>query len=148
MKEHTFLITPTKWLGEGKIKLSMSDEELHYYTQWDLTSRDNDGQISAMQEVQIKGLADIMYNHFVLSEILGDHFVIELENAALGKIIGKGVMKEDVIGWEFRNSELGFEGYEFYQRQKDGSYLMQAEFATVDQHRTVIKGKIWQKAIK
>lgn len=148
MKEHNFLITPKKWLGEGKIQLSMSEEELHYYTKWNADPRDNEGQISAVQEVQIQGLADMMYNHFVFSEMLGDHFVIELENATLGKIFGKGVIKESVIGWEFRNSELGFEGYELYQLQKDGSYLMQAEYSSLDQYRTMIKGKIWQKKVE
>jgi hypothetical protein len=73
-----------------------------------------------------------------------DSFAIELENQALGKIVGGGVINDKVIGWEFRMPELGFEGFEFYERQEDDSYLMHAEYTTSDQFRTLIKGRVWQ----
>ena len=50
-----------------------------------------------------------------------------------------------MIAWEFRVPEIGFEGFETYEKQPDDTYLMHAEYATDDQLRTVIKGKIWQK---
>ena len=40
--------------------------------------------------------------------------------------------------------DLGFEGFEFYEKQKDDSYLMRAEYSTTDQYRTLIIGKIWE----
>jgi len=146
MMEHPFLFTKKNWLGEGKIKLSMVEEELDFFTRWNLAKKDSQGQISAFQEVQIKGMTEMMHNQFFLTEVTPTHFTIELENAALGTIIGKGVIKEDLIAWEFRNPEMGFEGFEFYEKQKDDSYLMRAEYATSDQYRTVIRGKIWEKA--
>lgn len=144
-EEHPFLFSPKKWLGEGKIQLSVSDEELDFYTRWSLGGLDPEGQIPATQEVQIKGVSDIMQNQFTITELVGNRFNIELENAALGKIEGKGIIKDNTIAWEFRNSEIGFEGFEFYEKQADGSYLMRAEYATPDQYRTVIRGKIWEK---
>lgn len=132
-------------MGQGKIKLSMVEEELDFFTKWNMGAVDGEGQIPALQEVQIKGMNDIMHNNFVITEIGSGSFTIELENAALGVIKGKGVIKENLIAWEFRDNELEFEGFEFYEKQEDGSYLMRAEYATSDQYRTIIKGKIWEK---
>lgn len=145
MKEHTFLFESKKWLGEGTIKLSMSDEELRFYTRWNLGKLDPDGRIPAFQEVQISGVDDAMHNQFLITDLTNTHFNIELENAALGRITGKGIIKENLIAWEFRNKEIGFEGFEFYERQEDGSYLMRAEYATPDHFRTIIRAKIWER---
>lgn len=145
MKDHTFLFESKKWLGEGTIKLSMSDEELRFYTRWNLGAIDPAGKIPAFQEVQITGVEEAMQNQFLITDLTPTHFNIELENAALGKITGKGLIKDKLIAWEFRNKEIGFEGFEFYERQEDGSYLMRAEYATPDHFRTMIRAKIWER---
>lgn len=145
MTEHPFLLEPKKWLGEGKITLSMVEEELDFFTSWNLGALDQDGAIAAMQEVQIKGMNDVMQNQFHISDLSDTQFTIELENAALGTIYGKGIIKNNLIAWEFRDNEMGFEGFEFYEKQDDGTYLMRAEYATPDQFRTTIRGKIWEK---
>lgn len=145
MKEHPFLLEPKQWLGEGKINLSMVEEELDFMTRWSLGERDCQGLISAEQEVQIKGMNDTVYNQFIITEITGLTFNIELKNASLGIIVGKGFIKEDLIAWEFRNNDLEFEGFEFYEKQKDGTYLMRSEYVSSDQYRTTIRGKIWEK---
>jgi len=145
MNEHPFIFTVKNWLGEGKIKLSMVEEELNFYTSWNLGARNPQGEISAFQEVQIKDISEVMQNQFLITDMTPTHFKIELENASLGTIVGKGIIKGDLIAWEFRDSDMGFEGFEFYEKQKDGSYLMRAEYATPEQHRTIIRGKIWQK---
>jgi hypothetical protein len=68
-----------------------------------------------------------------------------LENQALGKITGKGLINEKVIAWEFRVEDIGFEGFELYEKQDDLTYLMRAEYATSDQFRTLIQGRVWQQ---
>jgi hypothetical protein len=123
----------------------MVEDELEFFTRWSLENKDDEGVIPASQEVQIKGLSDIMQNQFKISEVTGTQFTITLENATLGKITGKGIIKDDLIAWEFRNPEIGFEGFEFYEKQPDGSYLMRAEYATPEQDRTYIRGKIWER---
>ena len=145
MKDHPFLFEPKKWLGEGKIQVSMSDEELSLYTCWEANAKNGEGQIPAVQEVQITGVSEMMLNQFLISDQSATQFTIELENASLGKIIGKGVIKDRLIAWEFRDNEVGFEGFEFYEAQDDGTYLMRAEYATPDQFRTIIRGTIWEK---
>lgn len=147
MIQHHFLFHPTSWLGEGKISLSVSDEVLPFYTRWNLGAKSPEGEISAKQEVQIAGISDVMNNHFLIYDLTPTEFKIELENATLGKIIGKGVIKDTIIAWEFRSEELGFDGFELYERQEDGSYLIRAEYATADACRTTIEGKIWEKVI-
>jgi len=148
MSEHSFLFEQKDWLGEGSINLSMVEDELQFYTRWNLGGADSSGEISALQEIQIQGISDVMHNQFCFRSITPTSFEIELENAALGLITGKGIIKDGLIAWEYRNPELGFEGFEFYEKQEDGSYHMRAEYATDDQSRTMIQGKIWQKGGK
>ena len=81
---------------------------------------------------------------FVLRFSLPANFSIDLENQALGKITGNGLINDKVIAWEFRVEDIGFDGFEFYEEQPDNSYLMHAEYATSDQFRTLIQGKVWQ----
>ena len=35
---------------------------------------------------------------------------------------GNGIINDKVIAWEFRVEDLGFEGFEFYEKQSDNSY--------------------------
>ena len=144
MSAHSFILSPSQWLGEGKIVLNMVEEELSFFTRWNVSNKDPSGLIECVQEIQVKGLSDIMMNQFVFTNLSPNSFTIELENQALGKIVGTGVINDKVIGWEFRLPELGFEGFEFYEKQPDNSYLMHAEYSTSDQFRTLIKGKVWR----
>jgi len=143
MTNHAFILSPNSWLGEGKIQLSMVEEELGFYTRWNVASPDNGGKIECVQEIQVKGLSDVMINQFSFFDLTPSSFSIELENQALGKVIGSGIINDKVIAWEFRVNELGFEGFEFYEKQSDNSYFMRAEYATSDQFRTIIQGKVW-----
>jgi hypothetical protein len=144
MENHLFLLQPHGWLGEGRIKLNMVDEELFFFTRWVVNPRNESGEIECLQEIQVKGMSDIMHNQFMIKNLSPGTFLIELENQALGKVQGDGVINDKVIAWEFRIKDLGFEGFEFYEKQPDNSYLMRAEYATSDQFRTIISGKLWQ----
>jgi len=123
----------------------MVDEQLSFFTRWDIPAVSSKGRIDSLQEIQISGLQDMMQNQFSIYDISDKGFNIELENQTLGKIVGKGLINEKLIGWEFRLGELGFEGFEFYEATGDpNTYLMHAEYATTDDFRTIIHGKIWQ----
>lgn len=145
MKHHPFLFTPITWLGQGQISLSMAQEELTFFTRWTVNHVDTDGKITCAQEIQIKGLSDIMHNDFLLFDLKEGSFTIDLENEALGRVTGKGLIDEKMIAWEFRVEDLGFDGFEIYEKQDDKNYNLRAEYATGDQFRTLIKGKLWQK---
>lgn len=142
---HPFILSPSLWLGEGKIQLNMVEEELSFFTKWNVSKKDELGKIECIQEIQVKGLSDIMQNQFLFYDLSPGAFNIELENVALGKITGTGIISDKVIAWEFKVNDIGFEGFEFYEKQDDLSYLMRAEYATADQFRTIITGKVWQK---
>lgn len=142
---HVFLLEPGAWLGQGKIQLNMVAEELTFFTRWNIGLSDPKGRIECLQEIQVKGLSDIMHNQFAMYNFTSGEFAIDLENQALGKIIGKGLVNDKVIAWEFRIEEMGFDGFEFYEKIDDKNYLMRAEYATSDQFRTLIEGKIWQE---
>ncbi len=143
---HQFLLTPSSWLGQGKIQLNMVAEELAFFTRWNAENADGDGRIECLQEIQVKGLSDIMHNEFLIYNVttVGE-FSIDLENQALGKITGIGLVNERVIAWEFRVEEIGFEGFELYEKQDENNYLMRAEYATNDQFRTLIQGRLWKQ---
>jgi hypothetical protein len=142
---HNFIFSNDDWLGEGTIRLSMSEEPLHFVTRWKRHSEDPSGIIEVIQEVQIKGINEIMINHFTFSKSEGKNIEITLENNTVGKVEGKGVVNPAVIGWEFNNPEVHFQGFEFYEKQNDDQYLMRGEYSSDDDYRTFITGKIWKK---
>lgn len=146
MKGHLFIFSEGVWLGEGKIKLNMLEEELVFFTRWIVRYRENNDPIECTQEIQVKGLSDLMTNHFILTDFSQNDFSVVMENHAVGKVSGKGILNEDRIGWEFRVKEIGFEGFEFYEKKSDDSYIVHGEFATSDELRTTIQGRIWRQA--
>lgn len=140
---HPFIFKPGQWLGEGRITLNMMDEELPFYTKWRVPLPDDGQRIDCVQEIQIAGLSDLMLNEFSFFDLGPRDFTIELENQSLGKVVGVGLVTPERVAWEFRLNHLGFEGFEFYQKVDDENYKMHAEYATTDEFRTVIHGRIW-----
>ena len=146
MAMHHFLLTPSSWLGQGKIQLNMVSEELGFFTRWNAENVDGSGRIECLQEIQVKGLSDIMHNEFLIYNLSATgEFSIDLENQALGRVTGTGLINEKIIAWEFRVEEIGFEGFELYEKQDENNYLMRAEYATSDQFRTLIQGRLWKQ---
>ncbi|MGD0664223.1 MAG: hypothetical protein ABSA17_00645 [Rhabdochlamydiaceae bacterium] len=146
MNKHLFIFSPSTWLGEGKIQLNMVEEELPFYTKWNITQKDPEGKIECIQQIQVKGLSEMMHNQLMFSDFATGNFLIELDNPSIGRVTGKGLITDKMIAWEFRVPQIGFEGFETYEKQPDDSYIMHAEYATADQLRTVIKGKVWQES--
>ena len=144
MSTHSFILEPGSWLGQGTISFSESSDQLKFYTRWKV-SKSKAQLINCFQEIEIEGIGEKMENTFILSDLSPINFHIKLENHLLGSVDGKGVIDEKLIAWEFRDpGTTGFEGYEVYELQPDGSYLMRAEYASSDQMRTIVQGKIWR----
>lgn len=141
---HKFIFSPGIWLGQGLISFSMSPEQLQFNTRWTISEEEND-EISLQQEVEIHDAQDKMLNKFTLSAFQQDSFTVCLRNDILGKVTGKGVADEKIIAWEFRGTDLNFEGFEVFEKQDEEGYLTRAEFTSKDQMRTTIEGTIWKK---
>jgi hypothetical protein len=144
IKPHSFIFSPGKWLGEGKIHLNQFEEELPFFTRWTVQPME-EKEIECMQEIQVKGLSEIMVNHFRIFQIASSTFSLVMDNHAIGTVEGAGILHELAFGWEFRVPELGFEGFEYYEQESEESYRMRGEFATTDQLRTTMKGRIWKQ---
>lgn len=144
MVNHEFLLSPGKWIGEGKVTFSTSPEHLRFYTKWQI-EKDDSGNLHCQQYVEMEGGQDRVENIFMISEVLPDSFVIQLSNDLLGRISGKGVIDPETIAWEFRGSEE-FEGFEVYELQDNGDYMLHAEYSSTEQFRTIIDGRIWKKS--
>ena len=144
MNKHVFIFSPGIWLGEGKIILNMVEEELNFFTKWNLGGRDLAEKIQGNQEIQINGITESMRNELTFFDFMKSGFSVEMENMNVGRIVGTGVFDDKLIAWEFRNNEMNFEGYETYYLQDDGKYKMHAEYVTSDQFRTQIDGKIYR----
>jgi len=142
LNNHLFLFSPISWIGEGTIILNMVEEELSFYTKWNIFDPNSSGKISALQEIQIDGISENMENKLLFYDFNKKGFSVEMENVSLGKLQGSGIVDEKVVAWEFRSQD--FEGFETYCKQEDGSYLMHSEYVTADQFRTQIEGRIWQ----
>lgn len=142
MLNHKFFFQPGSWKGEGTITLTLSDDELKYHTEWQVQPERN-GVICCTQHVQIDGGGEKVINELSFSEVTADKFAVKLDNAMIGTVFGKGLIDDKVIAWEYRDGKVGFEGFEVYERNDDGSYAMRGEYASDDQTRTQIKGEIW-----
>ncbi|MFA5249823.1 MAG: hypothetical protein WC371_00205 [Parachlamydiales bacterium] len=141
--KHEFILKPNNWIGEGTITLNMVEEELSFYTKWQVQGSDFAGKIASSQELQIAGIAENMRNELTFYDFNDKRFSVEMENSNIGRVSGSGVYDEKLIAWEFRSKELNFEGFESHYLQPDGSYLMHVEYVTSDQFRTQIEGRLW-----
>jgi len=143
LKKHDFILNPNNWIGEGTITLNMVEEELAFYTKWQVQTPDFAGKIVSSQELQITGIAENMRNELTFYDFTSNSFTVEMENLNIGKVIGVGIFDKNVVAWEFRENDLHFEGFETYKLNKDGSYQMHAEYVTSDQSRTQINGRLY-----
>lgn len=146
MANHLFIFSPGTWSGEGKIALSMVEEELIFNAKWGVQNKDLTGKIVCVQEIQIQGLSENMRNELSFYDFHSNSFSVDMENQNVGRIVGTGVFDDKTIGWEFRNNDASFEGYETYSLQSDGSYRMKGEYVTSDQFRTQIEAHIWPQS--
>lgn len=146
--KHSFIFSPGAWVGEGKISLSMVEEELFFNTAWNVQTRDFSGKVLCAQDIQVRGLSEGMRNELLFFDFQNNAFSVEMENQNIGRILGTGIYDDQVIGWEFRNRDVSFEGFETYYLQEDGSYKMRGEYITSDQFRTQIEAKIWLDSTK
>jgi hypothetical protein len=141
-KCHPFLFQPGVWSGSGQIVLNMVEEALSFTTQWIVHPKDVLGKILGSQKIQIQGLSDEMLNELCFYDIKGKGFSVDFSNANIGRVVGLGIFDETSVGWEFTNNDLGFEGFETYLLQSDGTYLMHAEYLTSEQFRTQIQARL------
>ncbi len=144
MAKHAFIFASGYWIGEGRIAFSASPEYVHYYTRWQI-EKENSGLILCQQEVEMQGGGDNVHNRFQITSVTPSSFAITLENDLVGKVSGKGVIDDQTIAWEFRGHS-SFEGFEVYELQDNGDYMVHAEYASPDQFRTIIDGRVWQKS--
>ena len=143
MFNHTFILSPGTWRGEGKILLNMVEEELIFNTNWAVLNKDFAGKVTCAQDIQIHGLSENMRNELTFYDFQEKTFAVDMENQNVGHIVGQGVYDDKTIAWEFRNNDMNFEGFETYDLQSDGSYLMKGEYVTSDQFRTLIEARLW-----
>lgn len=140
---HVFILQPGIWVGEGKITFSASPEHVRFYTKWIIQDTQNE-QIACKQTVEMQGGMDPVYNEFTFSNLKSDGFTIELQNDLFGNLKGTGILEAKTIAWEFRGHSQ-FEGFEVYELQDNGDYMLHAEYASPDLFRTIIDGRIWKK---
>ena len=147
---HVFLLSPSHWIGEGKITFSAASDVLKFYTRWIIAPPSGEGkqltEVLSTQDVEMQGGEDQIKNRFILSNVTPHTFDIQLENELVGIIQGKGIIDLKKIAWEFRGYPT-FEGFEVYELQDNGDYLFHAEYVSPDQFRSTIDGRIWQKSI-
>lgn len=144
MAVHDFIFKPGLWVGEGKVTFSASPDRIRFYTKWTL-EKEKESQLIWHQHVELEGGESNVYNTFRFSNIKPDTFAVELNNELLGTVLGKGIIDRKTIAWEFRGHPE-FEGFEVYELQDNGDFMLHAEYSSLDQIRTIIDGRIWKKA--
>lgn len=146
IEKHVFIFSPGRWIGEGKITFSASMDHLRFYTSWQIGDvTDENKIIPCYQRVEMQGADSAMENAFFVELLDADKFKIQLENELLGSVEGSGLIDSSTIAWEFRHHS-NIEGFEVYELQENGDYMFHAEYASPDQFRTIIDGRIWKKS--
>lgn len=144
--KHSFIFSPGIWIGEGKITFSTSPEAIHFYTKWIIEEFDEKVGYICRQQVEMLGVDDRVFNNLTFSDVTPQSFIVTLENNLIGRVTGKGIIDVKTIAWEYR-SGTDFEGFEVYELQDNGDYMMHAEYSSPDQYRTIVDGRIWKKSI-
>jgi hypothetical protein len=141
---HHFIFSPGHWIGEGRISFSSSADHFRFYTKWTIDPLE-EGKVTARQQIEIQGGGDHSVNQLLFSNIVNQNFQVELVQALSPPMHGKGILDEKTIAWEFRN-RADFEGFEVYELQENGDYMLHAEYLSGGQFRTLIDGRIWKKS--
>ena len=142
---HDFILHPGRWVGEGTVSFSASPDQLFFVTTWNVKPADEEG-IQCEQEVKMEGAEEASINHFLIGNLTKTAFDISLENEAMGQVEGAGVIDERTIAWEFQG-KVAVQGYEVYERHKDGEYSFHAEYSSPDHLRTIIDGRIRKQEV-
>ncbi|MCB1118457.1 MAG: hypothetical protein KDK65_00695 [Chlamydiia bacterium] len=140
---HHFLLEPGQWLGEGEITFSTSPDQIRFYTRWEIEKGEHQG-LDLIQQVELQDVEDHVHNRYSLFAIQEQSFEIALENEHIGTVMGKGVIDQEKLAWEFREQK-GFEGFEIYQLTGEDTYSFHAEYLSGEHFRTLIDGRIWRK---
>lgn len=143
MDKHPFIFTPGYWLGEGKVTFDALKEHIHFYTRW-MVEPEEDGLIICNQQIEMQGMEEILTNRYSFTNITKEGCLVIIENELVGGVSGQCVIEPKTIAWEFRGQST-MEGFEIYQLQDNGDYMFHAEYASQDQFRTHIDGRIWLK---
>lgn len=150
MHKHLFIFSPGHWIGQGKLTFNISPSHVRFYTKW-VIEKSEGGVIKAQQQIEQEEESEHLYNTLEFSSIAPTSFDITLSNTLLGKISGHGVIEDKTIAWEFRNAKKteesgAFEGFEVYEIQENGDYMLHGEYLSDNEYRTIIDGRIWKKS--
>jgi len=136
-----FFLIPGKWLGEGNISITGSEENIHYYTKW-LVRSEEDGIVHAIQVVEKEGIKEHVRNHYRFSRISQESFTVEMENNLFGITSGAGEITPEGLRWMFPDGSP-CQGFEELQKIGDDLYQVHAEFVS-ESFKTLITGKLWK----
>jgi hypothetical protein len=133
-----FFKAPGQWRAEGTITLPLGLEALPFHAIWQ-------GQGSLWtQQVFLEGVHEPVTNAYKRN--FGELPLILLESPHLGSLQADLIESDNQIGWEIRSPELS--GYEWFQRQPDGSYKHVAEFTGEHGLRTKIESVLrWDSEV-
>lgn len=143
MTQHQFLFLPGRWVGAGKITFSNSDELLRFYTSW-MLAPEAEGEMYCNQRVELQGVDEQILNSLKVYDVTENDFKIDLESAPAGIVTGKGIIDAKIISWEFHGTG-SIEGFEVYELQDNGDYMVHAEYSIAGIFSTCVDGRIWRK---
>ncbi len=144
--EHLFPFQPGRWIGGGKITFSASSEIIRFYTSW-MIEKEEDGRLCCVQQVEMQGVDEKVINQFVIYAISEKKFKIDLQSESISLAKGSGVIDLKSVAWEFHGTK-GVEGFEVYQLQENGDYMMHAEYSSAELFRTIVDARLWRKNLE
>jgi hypothetical protein len=146
MDSSHFILSPGRWIGKGVMHLTHTEEDIPFELIWTVAILDlESGLIECVQELILEDAKDHLTNEFIFTEPEEDKFEVEMDNDALGQVEGTGFIDREFLGWEFRNTGGGVEGFESYTRLTGGDYSLKAEFGSSTDIKTTLVGNLYRE---
>lgn len=112
-----------------------------------MIEKEEDGRLCCVQQVEMQGVDEKVINQFVIYAISEKKFKIDLQSESISLAKGSGVIDLKSVAWEFHGTK-GVEGFEVYQLQENGDYMMHAEYSSAELFRTIVDARLWRKNLE
>ncbi len=133
-----FILEPGKWVGEGQITFSVTNQSVNYRTVWTIHP-EHKGAILAQQMVYLEGVEEPTRNFYKFSRQQGESFSVIMENPLFGDVSGQATLNEELFEFEIAHSNEFF-GKESYRSLPENCFEVSATYTSEEKETTQIRG--------
>lgn len=138
------LLSPSVWKGELLAWHAEEEEKTVCYIQWLVLPQNDKGEVACEQKIYFPKQDRSQVSLFVFSQINSWGFSLQVKNPLHGQIIGTGLQKEDVLGWELEDTHGHYSSIEIYENLSPTLYLLQGDYQEDFDGNSSMYGRLWR----